>query len=88
MPAHLTHTHDDDPQVPANVLLVKNMTMHGVFWGSYLQHAPKVLIDGMTTILQWLAEGKLSVQVRGRLSGHDDASERVQGAGHTVAGRS
>lgn len=39
------------------------MTMHGIFWGSYLQHQPAVLVEGMATILQWLAEGRLKVQV-------------------------
>lgn len=51
------------PQVPANLLLVKNMTMHGIFWGSYLQRQPQVLLEGMAQVLQWMTEGKLSVQV-------------------------
>ena len=37
-------------QVPVNLLLVKNMTMHGIFWGSYLQRRPKVLLDGMAQV--------------------------------------
>ena len=38
------------PQVPVNLLLVKNMTMHGIFWGSYLQRKPKVLLEGMVQV--------------------------------------
>jgi NADPH:quinone reductase-like Zn-dependent oxidoreductase len=30
------------PKVAANVLLVKNLTMHGIFWGSYQQHNPRL----------------------------------------------
>jgi len=29
-------------QIPANILLVKNTTVHGLFWGSYLQNEPQV----------------------------------------------
>lgn len=29
------------PQIPANLLLVKNTTLHGVFWGSYMQAQPR-----------------------------------------------
>jgi NADPH-dependent curcumin reductase CurA len=30
------------PQIAANVALVKNLTVHGVFWGSYMKHDAKV----------------------------------------------
>jgi sacsin len=52
--------------VPVNLLLVKNTTMHGVFWGSYMQHSYAQLADGMAEVLQWLADGKLSLQVSHR----------------------
>ena len=53
----------DIPSVPCNLLLVKNCTLHGVFWGSYLQHQPKVLLQGMERVLKDLAEGRMEVQV-------------------------
>jgi hypothetical protein len=37
--------------------------MHGIFWGSYLQQQPRVLLEGMAQVFQWFDEGKLSVQV-------------------------
>lgn len=54
------------PKIAANLLLVKNVTAHGVFWGSYLQNRPEVLSSGMRQVLAWLAEGKLRVHVSHR----------------------
>ncbi|KXZ55570.1 hypothetical protein GPECTOR_2g1119 [Gonium pectorale] len=54
------------PKVPANLLLVKNVTMHGVFWGSYMTQQPRVLADGMRQLLGWFAEGSLRVEVFAR----------------------
>ncbi|KAG2434122.1 hypothetical protein HXX76_007849 [Chlamydomonas incerta] len=56
----------DIPKVPANLLLVKNTTMHGVFWGSYMMHQPRVLADSMRQVLEWFAQGKLRVEVFAR----------------------
>ncbi|KAG2491901.1 hypothetical protein HYH03_009853 [Edaphochlamys debaryana] len=56
----------DIPKVPANLLLVKNATLHGVFWGSYMMHRPRVLADSMRQVLAWFAEGKLKVEVFAR----------------------
>ena len=56
-------------QIPANLLLVKNMTVHGIFWGSYLQAQPRALLEGMAQVLKWLSEGKLEVQVGGMGAG-------------------
>jgi hypothetical protein len=53
-------------QVPVNLLLVKNTTMHGVFWGSYMQHDYKQLAGGMKEVLGWLGEGKLQLEVSHR----------------------
>ena len=27
------------PKLPLNLALVKNITVHGIYWGSYAQHA-------------------------------------------------
>jgi hypothetical protein len=53
-------------QVPVNLLLVKNTTMHGVFWGSYMQHDYRQLAGGMREVLGWLGEGKLQLEVSHR----------------------
>lgn len=50
-------------QIAANYALVKNMTLHGVFWGSYLLHKPRVLRSSLENLIQWLAEGKIRIPV-------------------------
>ncbi|THD81568.1 NADPH:quinone oxidoreductase family protein [Aliigemmobacter aestuarii] len=47
------------PQIPANLLLVKNLTVMGLYWGGYLTFAPKVLNDSLSTLMGWIAEGSL-----------------------------
>ncbi|GLC40695.1 hypothetical protein PLESTB_000031800 [Pleodorina starrii] len=56
----------DIPKVPANLLLVKNVTMHGIFWGSYMSYQPRVLAESMRQVLAWFGEGRLRVEVYGR----------------------
>lgn len=51
------------PQIPANHMLVKNLTVLGLYWGGYLKFAPEVLTQSMTELLQWYAEGKLRPHV-------------------------
>ncbi|CAI7876372.1 unnamed protein product [Closterium sp. NIES-53] len=51
------------PSIPANIALVKNLTIHGVYWGSYMQHDPAVLRASMHQLLAWLASGTISVHV-------------------------
>ncbi|CAI5469374.1 unnamed protein product, partial [Closterium sp. Yama58-4] len=51
------------PSIPANIALVKNLTIHGVYWGSYMQHDPDVLRASMHQLLAWLARGDISVHV-------------------------
>jgi len=47
------------PQIPANLLLVKNLTVIGHYWGGYLNFAPEVLCQSLTALLQWYNEGGL-----------------------------
>ena len=47
------------PQVPANLLLVKNLTVSGFWYGGYQDHAPKTVADGMAELLRWRATGTL-----------------------------
>jgi len=53
-------------QVAANIALVKNLTLHGVFWGSYITQNPKILRQGIQEVVTWLGEGKLTVPVSHR----------------------
>lgn len=51
------------PQIPANHLLVKNLTVIGYYWGGYSKVNPKVLGDSLSTLLGWYAEGKIKPHV-------------------------
>ncbi|MGY9050157.1 MAG: NADPH:quinone oxidoreductase family protein [Rhodobacterales bacterium] len=51
------------PQIKANHLLVKNITVHGVYWGGYLQFSPKVLTDSLATLMAWYSAGRIKPHV-------------------------
>ncbi|KAK2444743.1 quinone oxidoreductase PIG3 [Trifolium repens] len=51
------------PVIPANIALVKNWTVHGLYWGSYKIHRPVVLEDSLKELLSWLAKGLISVHI-------------------------
>ncbi|MCP9481207.1 NADPH:quinone oxidoreductase family protein [Shimia sp. CNT1-13L.2] len=53
----------DVPQIPANHLLVKNLTVIGLYWGAYLAHNPKVITDSLSTLFDWYAQGKIKPHV-------------------------
>lgn len=52
------------PQVPANLTLVKNCSVVGVFWGKYAQRNPAVLLQSMGQLIQWYSAGKLKPHVQ------------------------
>lgn len=47
------------PPIPANLLLVKNLSVIGLYWGGYLSFAPQILTASLRTLFQWFAEGGL-----------------------------
>lgn len=51
------------PQIPANLLLVKNLTVTGFWYGGYQAHAPAVVTASLRTLLGWHAEGGLAPHV-------------------------
>ncbi|MEQ8290569.1 MAG: NADPH:quinone oxidoreductase family protein [Roseovarius sp.] len=53
----------DIPQIPANHLLVKNISVLGLYWGGYLKFRPQVISDSLATLFGWYAEGKLKPHV-------------------------
>lgn len=56
------------PQVPANLLLVKNITVIGFWWGGYRAFAPHLLQDSLATLMRWHAEGRLHPHISHRLT--------------------
>jgi NADPH:quinone reductase len=53
----------DVPQVPANILLVKNIDLIGFYWGGYLKFCPDLLSDSLAELLGWLADGRLKPHI-------------------------
>lgn len=53
----------DIPQIAANHLLVKNITVHGFYWGGFLGFKPEVITDSLGQLLNWYAQGKLHPHV-------------------------
>ncbi|MCC5963137.1 MAG: NADPH:quinone oxidoreductase family protein [Rhodobacteraceae bacterium] len=51
------------PQFPANILLVKNLTVIGLYWGGYLGFAPDVLSDSLRDLIGLVEKGKIRPHV-------------------------
>ncbi|RBO51426.1 NADPH:quinone oxidoreductase family protein [Rhodovulum sp. BSW8] len=51
------------PQIKANHLLVKNLSVIGLYWGGYLAFRPQVLTASLATLFRWHAEGRLHPHV-------------------------
>jgi NADPH2:quinone reductase len=55
------------PQIPANILLVKNLAVHGVYWGGHRKRYPEAIAYGFAELLRWHAEGRLRPHVSHRV---------------------
>jgi NADPH2:quinone reductase len=53
-------------QIPANILLVKNLSVHGFYWGSYRRQQPERLPPAFAQMFLWWEEGKLKPRISGR----------------------
>ena len=53
----------DVPQIPANLLLVKNLSVIGLYWGGYLAFRPEVLTASMSRLFGWFTQGVLTPHV-------------------------
>ncbi|WP_226781770.1 NADPH:quinone oxidoreductase family protein [Oceaniglobus trochenteri] len=53
----------DVPQVKANHLLVKNITLMGYYWGGYMAFRPEVLTESLRQLYDWYEEGRLKPHV-------------------------
>lgn len=53
----------DVPQIPANIILVKNITVIGFYWGGYLKFAPDALTDSLSELMTWYSKGRLKPHI-------------------------
>ena len=51
------------PQIPANHLLVKNLSVMGLYWGGYLKFRPEVVTDSLKTLLGWYETGRIKPHI-------------------------
>lgn len=51
------------PQIPANLLLVKNISVLGVYWGGYLSFAPDTLTDSLSELMALYEAGRIRPHV-------------------------
>ncbi|MGV8951818.1 MAG: NADPH:quinone oxidoreductase family protein [Cypionkella sp.] len=56
------------PQIPANLLLVKNLSVIGLYWGGYLNFAPEVLATSLRTLFNWYETGGLRPHISHQLA--------------------
>jgi NADPH:quinone reductase len=51
------------PQIPANLVLVKNCDVIGFYWGSYRKHQPELVWKSQETLLSWYEGGRLKPHI-------------------------
>ena len=51
------------PQIPANHLLVKNLTVIGLYIGGYLKFRPQIVRDSFDTLFRWRAESRIKPHI-------------------------
>ena len=51
------------PQIPANYLLVKNIAVHGLYWGGYFGFAPDVVTRSLSDLLAMYVAGDIRPHV-------------------------
>jgi NADPH2:quinone reductase len=51
------------PQAPANILLVKNITLIGYYWGAHRKLQPELVRSSFATLMDWYEAGKLKPHI-------------------------
>ncbi|RKF16863.1 NADPH:quinone oxidoreductase family protein [Roseovarius spongiae] len=65
------------PQIPANHLLVKNISVIGLYWGGYLSFRPEVVTGSLARLLEWYRAGRIAPHVSHRFP-LDQAAEAFE----------
>ena len=77
----------DVPEFPSNYLLVKNISIVGVYWGAYRTREPETFRAGFEELTQWWADGKLNPHVSQVLPLADVTKALAMLEGRQAAGR-
>ena len=49
------------PSLPVNLTLVKEYSVIGVFWGSFVMHEPMIFLQNMQELFAWYKDGQVSL---------------------------
>ena len=68
------------PPIPANLLLVKNISVVGLYWGGYLKFSPETLTRSMARLFEWYTDGTFKPHISNSfpLDQVDDAFEMLR----------
>ena len=61
------------PKIPANHLLVKNITAIGFYWGGYMAFAPEHITNSLAELFDWYKAGRLKPNISARFPLEDAA---------------
>lgn len=75
------------PQIPANHLMVKNLSAVGVYWGAYRRLAPHRIRASFDQLRAWYEEGRLKPHVSHTFSLDDAAGALMALKNRTVTGK-
>ncbi len=75
------------PELPLNLVLLKNCDIRGVAWGAWVTRAPHKQRELMRDIVMWAAQGKLSAHVHATYPLPDIASALKAIADRKVMGK-
>lgn len=56
------------PRLPANLALLKERSIMGVYWGDSIQHAPREHHDNLTQLIHWFQTGLIRPYISERVS--------------------
>ena len=56
------------PRIPANILLVKNLSVIGLYWGAQARLWPSRISESLRTLLNWYEAGQINPHVSHRFS--------------------
>ncbi len=54
------------PKIPANILLVKNITVIGYYWAAHLTLNPELFHDSFAELFSWFQEGRIAPNISHR----------------------
>jgi NADPH2:quinone reductase len=75
------------PQLPINLTLVKEYSVVGVFWGSFVQHEPAEFAKNMQELFGWYMQDKVRIEIDETFSLEDTAKALNKVMSRQVSGK-